>query len=401
MRRGLLALVMFGCAADAFAQAPSAQQLYAQSSFSVGNARSMSLGGAYVAVAEGASYTSNLASFAQPSAWRDEWWDADLTFQYVATAGGQDLDNDRVVDGQDARFALIGVALRLGRFGLGAYWRSSDLSVCASSPCGMAEPVTLSNAGIALSGALYDGQLVAAVGVQTLSVRLGDKADGIREYAGAAITIDLLSRPRGKPFRFGVSYRPRIVATVRPDVAPGPQSAFTRPPPSSAVGPQVLSFGVAAKLDEGGDGLNDVRERPDDPTAALDATAMVRDIFRTRKEKPPGRWLVTAQLDVTFPEPNAAQLDHFVRDVAPVPMGRQVLLTPRAGVEHITAPGRLRLRLGSWLEPSPWPGGVWRPHVTGGFDLFLFHFYLDFGLTGSVDVASQVRQGSVSFGVWH
>ena len=88
----LFALLLVLGGAAAFAQTPapetpSVYRLYANSSFYAGSSRAMSLGGAYVGVADGAAYTSNHASFAAPSAWIGDWWDVDLTLQGLATAG--------------------------------------------------------------------------------------------------------------------------------------------------------------------------------------------------------------------------------------------------------------------------------------------------------------------------
>ena len=59
----------------------------------------------------------------------------------------------------------------------------------------------------------------------------------------------------------------------------------------------------------------------------------------------------------------------------------------RLGVEHDTVPGRLRLRAGTWFEPSAFAGLRQRAHVTTGADVRLGHFLADWSLYTAVDVA--------------
>lgn len=402
MRLAVLVLGAFVCGA-ASAQVPDQPSefgLYSNPSFYGGSSRAMALGGAFVAVADGAAWTSNHASFAQPSAWAGDWWGLSLSLQGAGTGGVQDLDNDRQLDGRDTYQALFGIQGRVKSFGFGLYGRSTVFRVCESRACLPTETVAVTQGTTGASGALalFEGQLVTAVGVHTMLGRLaGPGVD--REFGGAAFGLDVLYRPRNRPFRVGATYRPGITA----DLTDGPGEPFAvngRAIPHALISPHVISLGMAARIDRGGHLWNVERERADDPMAAVAANALIRDIFRTRKEEPPARWLVTTQLDLTLPVRGAVQLEHFARGSTPIYVATSALFTPRVGIEHVTAPGRLRLRGGSYLEPSPWPDTRPRVHATFGFDLFVFHFLLDWGFTGAIDVAQNVQQGSLSFGVW-
>ena len=68
--------------------------------------------------------------------------------------------------------------------------------------------------------------------------------------------------------------------------------------------------------------------------------------------------------------------------------------------EHVTFPGRLRTRLGTFVEPSPFPDTSPRPHVTGGFELFLFNYLEAWALSASFDVARRYSNFGVSVGFW-
>ncbi len=378
-------------------QAP--QRLYVPTASGLGSARQLSLGGAFVAVADGGAFTANHASFAQPSRWLGKDFDAFFALQLSSSfGGGRDLDNDGVVDRDGARHLLLGAGMRWRRFGFGLYARNA--SICLGAACPQNGPVDgqYIHGGLSAALSFLDGQLVGAVGLHSVSAVLRPH---VGSWSGGGVGLDVLWRPTGEPFRLGATFRPLSIASPEPRLLDGPLPEGTPPRPSRVVFPATLSVGVAAKLDKGREGLNVPRERDDDPTATVAAHQLARDVFRHRRELPPGRLLATAQIDVVFGVRGAAALHHFMaQDVAPVPMGEDLLVTPRFGVEHVTVPGRLRLRGGTWLEPSPVKGVPPRLHATGGFDLFLFHFVFDWGLTGAVDIAPRARQGGLSFGVW-
>jgi hypothetical protein len=68
-------------------------------------------------------------------------------------------------------------------------------------------------------------------------------------------------------------------------------------------------------------------------------------------------------------------------------------------------PGRLRLRLGSYYEPSNFEGVASRTHLTGGFETRLFHTsYLgenDWALTFTADYARDYHGIFVALGFWY
>jgi len=104
---------------------------------------------------------------------------------------------------------------------------------------------------------------------------------------------------------------------------------------------------------------------------------------------------------------NGISLDSFVsqrRQNA----GRTPSLVFRVGAEAEPVPNRLRMRLGSYIEPSRYASVAPRLHGTIGSDVKLFDWDLfgllskfDLRLTLSLDVADRYRSVGISMGLWH
>lgn len=86
--------------------------------------------------------------------------------------------------------------------------------------------------------------------------------------------------------------------------------------------------------------------------------------------------------------------------------GRHPDIGLRGGAEYEWLPGRLRVRGGSYWEPSRFVGVPGRLHVTFGLELRVFEFWL-FGslrrgrLSLTTDAADRYRNGGLSVGFWH
>ncbi len=92
----------------------------------------------------------------------------------------------------------------------------------------------------------------------------------------------------------------------------------------------------------------------------------------------------------------------------PVPRGGWVTASPRVGAEVDLVRERIRLRGGSYWEPSRTSLAGPRPHLTGGFELSLFRvaapregITLDLAWQAGVDVAPRYYRGAwLGFKVW-
>ncbi len=190
----------------------------------------------------------------------------------------------------------------------------------------------------------------------------------------------MLYRPRGQPFRVGAAFHPSLVAG---------RTSYAEPQPLEPVFPlrvpASLSVGASYRFGDGAERHNALSP------VARDELGLPHEL----PERPRGL-LVTAQLDAVFPVAGARVFHATAGD----PVGAVFQLTPRLGVEHETWRDRLRLRGGSYWEASPFEGQPGRPHLTGGFELFLFHNWRDFSASFSFDLAPRYRNLGLSFGLW-
>jgi hypothetical protein len=88
------------------------------------------------------------------------------------------------------------------------------------------------------------------------------------------------------------------------------------------------------------------------------------------------------------------------------PSGREVDVTPRLGVEGEIIPGWLRLRAGTYYEPSRFEGVSARPHGTGGGEVRLFAFHLGeterrVAVSFAGDFAARYKNFGFSLGFWN
>jgi hypothetical protein len=86
--------------------------------------------------------------------------------------------------------------------------------------------------------------------------------------------------------------------------------------------------------------------------------------------------------------------------------GRHPSFGVRGGAEYEWLPGRLRVRGGSYWEPSRFVGVPGRLHATFGLEVRVFQFWLwgtlrrgRISLTS--DIAEHYRNGGLSIGFWH
>lgn len=386
-------------------QAPRPEKLYVNSSVLLGSARMVGLGGAYVGIAEGADgWASNLASLAQRPKDLDREWNIDFGLSYVDVPTGNpmawDVDNDGVPDSSlRARQYITGIALQYRTFGVGAFTRTSYQAYCLDSPgcpVGDALNITLSNSALAIAASFLDDDLIGAVGLYTASATFSLQGQQWN-YGATSFSADVLWRPHGQPFRLGASFRPRIEAALQSG-SPTPPVVDGRPLYSAVVTPATLSAGASLRVGPGAEDYN--RLSPIARFEALDRHGAM-NFYQPPRE--PLSWkslLISLEVDSLFPVKGATQLATVTSGADPVPLGTVFAITPRLGLENETLPGRLRIRAGTFLEPSPFPADQPRAHATGGFELYLLHFLDDWSIAGSFDVANRYTQYSVAIGFW-
>ncbi|MFZ5472208.1 MAG: hypothetical protein ACOZIN_22480 [Myxococcota bacterium] len=413
MRTLILAALVWPALAAAQELRP--ERLYLPSGVLLGSTRVVALGGAYVGVAEGVSgFASNLAALAHRAPHLERDWDVGFTFSWLdlpfASPKNRDLDNDGFADqALGTRQLLTGILLQYKRFGIGWYMRSSSLAYCAVSlfdgSCPGSEWVSVDVANTALAAAVALGRddFIASLGLYGAEASFSHHRES-RKYTNTGVEFDVLYRPHGLSYRLGVSVKPLVVAPYRPQ-AEGEQPMLAgRTLHAAVVSPAVLSLGGSLKLGEGRQHYNRL---------STAARRDVRDRFgdswvppEEERDVPDGDWLVTGQLDLISAVEGATPLASFTdlsiasgQASAPL-IGNTTYLVPRLGVEHHTLRQRLRTRLGSYVEPSPYAQTLPRPHLTGGAELFVWEYWEKWALSTSFDFATRYYNVGLSLGFW-
>lgn len=378
----------------------------------LGSPRVIALGGAYTGIAEGAGgLPSNLAALAHKSPKLDRNWDIGFGLTWldvpIGSQRNRDLDNDGRQDASEgSRQFLFSLIMQYSRFGLGAFFRSSRQVYCRAGDCSADGLLVAEKSHTALAAAvsLGDDDFIAAFGLYAANASFvtrpiaGDPREEEWSYGDTGTSFDLLWRPHRRNYRFGVSVKPQVVGPWRrmPN-----QAANIRGQPvfRSVVSPSTLSVGTSWRFGQGARNYN--RLSPIAYKTALqgleEGDIPPQDI---PDDAPMGTVLVTAQVDLIGPVDNAVNLLSFVNVEEPQVVGNFAYLVPRAGIEHDTLPHRLRLRAGSYVEPSVFHGVTPRPHLTGGAELFLFNYIDDWAVTASFDVAARYYNVGLSVGFW-
>lgn len=412
--KSALYLSLLLCPAWALGQIRPGRLYVNNSGVLLGSTRVIALGGAYVGVAEGVSgFASNLAALAHRAPDLERDWDLGFTLSYLDLPllgpGQRDLDNDAVGDNALATRQLLGgVLLQYKRFGIGWYFRSTALSYCALSglsecPRSEAISVDLGNTALAAALALGRDDFILGLGLYGADASFSHHGES-RRYAQTGVELDLLYRPHGLNYRVGLSVKPQVVALWRAGPTEAPVLAG-RPLYGALVSPAVLSLGFSIRLGQGSQLYNRLS-----PAARRDVAERFGPSWvpapSGQVEGNPGGVLLTAQLDLVSAAEDTVPVQAFIDVntatgmVEPPPVGRSAYLAPRLGAEHETIPGRLRTRLGSYLEPSPFQGVSPRPHLTGGLELFVLEYWEKWALSTSLDFAGRYYNVGLSIGFW-
>ncbi|MCB9584413.1 MAG: hypothetical protein H6718_03405 [Polyangiaceae bacterium] len=138
------------------------------------------------------------------------------------------------------------------------------------------------------------------------------------------------------------------------------------------------------------------------------ARALRQALVRRARQMKRAYVLMSTELQVVGKSSSSVGVESFIqRRVARA--GEKITLSPRVGLESEVVPGWLKLRAGSYGEPSRYRAGSPRLHGTFGFDLKTFPWTV-FGLFddgtewrigGALDAAARYFGWSASVGVWH
>ncbi len=405
-RPGFLATLGLLVALPAVAQqAPRPERLYISPLSAGRGPRVLGLAGAFVSVAERAEgLTSNVAALAQRHPLLYGSVDFDGTVSWLGTLGNpgaRDQDNDGRADkAVDTNQKLASLMLQIRRFGIGVYYRANVQKFCSVEACPAGDylEVDLGTAGVAAAFSLFDDDLILGAGLYSAQSAFLYHGEGWN-YLGNTFEADLLWRPNGRPFRVGAVFRPEVEGTYQ---AAPMQSLYVlgRPIYGAVVSPGILSVGASIRIGDGARNYN--RLSPKAREVMLDRVGPAATPAEVPFDAAEGQLLVSMQVDLVFPVRNAISSATFTSldPVAPEFIGAGTYVVPRLGLEHDTLPGRLRTRVGTWFEPSPFAGHPQRAHVAGGLDFRIGHFLIDWSVYGAVDVTERYYFYNLGVSAW-
>jgi len=362
----------------------------------LGDSRVLGLGGAFAGVGEGlAGVPSNPAAVAQRSLRLDRTWDVGGSLTWFAPQatdlGKLDLGNDGHPDsGFTGRGNLqLGVSGQAGRLGAGIIGRIWEVEV--ARPTGDALVLATGEVSVAVGWSGLADSLVVGASVTASQGQMqlvnGKVVHQEIDYLAKSVRAGVLWRPRGQPFRLGASFAPQ--ARARPE---SDRSAFPATTPELFVFPWTLSLGASAWI-----GPNALRYDEPPPIALARHPEWGEGPAYQAGARDPV--LVSAQLDVVGSVVGAVGIDGALAGGDAVPSGQKASLVPHLGAEWEAWHHWVRIRGGSYLEPSR-TGASPRAHATFGVEGRIPFWPWDLQLAVTGDVARQYQNVSLSLWFW-
>ena len=435
----------------------------------LGPGRIVGIGGAYTALASSVEAAGwNPAAYAARGLWETDWFEWDLTGSLVPTTiKNSDFDNngESGFTYDDFVFGAVGIGFRFGAVGLGALANVQAYQVGSSADLSL---VVLSYGG---GYALLDGQLVLGAGLRTAVLTLSDRPSGepLVEFAGSAPEAGAVLRLADRPWRVGLAARMPVESNGDDQlVAAGlslpqhvrlpweVQAGFAwqlgaRPLNAKWINPRDVRDRLRAEMlrarerraaeqlahERLDDRLLLVQQRvpptwargklrasyqPRDPVwqqrelvrrqreeQALDEQLLREEAARERAVRQLSRRFLLFSADVIMigPTEHGVGLESFLSQQRQS-SGANASFGLRVGAEGEPIGDWVKMRAGTYLEPSRFADVSYRVHATTGFDVRLFTWDL-FGLLNdftvlfgaSADVAERYLNVGVGLGLWH
>ncbi|HKP64792.1 MAG TPA: hypothetical protein VJV78_48990 [Polyangiales bacterium] len=434
----------------------------------IGPNSTMALGGAYTALGFGIDAAAlTPVAYATRTLWDVNWFGFDITAGYSpGSFQASDFDNDGEIDvAYQGYYALTGGGLlNFGEFGAGGLVRAQNYRVGARLDMSL----ILANFGAAYS--FLHGQLVIAGAARSAFLTLDEFVDdrGLAFFSGIGPEIGVLIGLAETQYRIGFAVRSEVKAGETHSTGTAQEISL----PGALVLPAELQAGIAyqfgprplnrrwvnpkdtakqlrdklearrharivaqvarersdARLRHSLDTGPPIEvadfewEQPADPEfwrvemerypaeekqLELDIEQAERDHWRELNALSRRYLLLSLDVLVTAPIDNGIGLYSFL-DQKDEASGRSVTVGLRFGAEGEPVPHRLKLRMGSYLEPSRFASGSSRIHGTLGADVKLFAWDMlglieptEWRIGAAVDVAARYLNWGVSFGVWH
>lgn len=367
----------------------------------VAGSRAIGMGGAAVGVAEGTDhFFFNPASLASRS-WRSsDWFDYDLSLDWLISPGGSiDHDNDGEPIDADTTLSNVtaGFALNLGHLALGLSFKTTGYAVDQGSG---ALDVNASTVLFGLAWAFADGEWTAGLawGVRAADMRWVDVdeeavVEDHAEYSQGALNLGLLWRPEALPYRLGVSFR--FPSSPAPLAPPDGEEFAGRPYVTNVHFPWRLSIGGSYLW-------SSQNARPYNQPVKGAEWGEDRDIEDRRY------LLVAMDVSVVGASPAEGEVVGLESWVArePTRAGHFAGWSLRLGAESEVVHDRLKIRVGTYSEPSrahnDLLGHLGRWHLTGGAEVRLFDLWIvRIKLGAGFDLSTRYQNILFGVGFWN
>jgi hypothetical protein len=428
------------------------------------------LGGAYTALGFGIDAAA-LTPVAYParSLWDTSWFEVDVTAGYTPGAfQTTDFDNNgrAGVTFRDYYFLTGGAKLTFGELGVGSLVRVQNHRLGARANLNM----IIANYGAGYS--FLDGQLLIAGSARTLLVDLEPLSDGggKAHYNASGPELGVVLALADQPYRIGFAARTQVEAaesrhagTLNGLILPahvtlpgelqigmayqfGPRPLNRRWENPNDIARRLREAMLARRLARVNEQLERERaearllhsldtapplwasegfehyEQPRDPEfwqqellrrpaeeLELERQIELAEIEHVRVVRALSRRYLLLSMDAIMIAPldDGVGFESFLSQVRET-SGRRFSWGVRFGVEGEPIENRLKLRVGTYVEPSRFAGGSPRVHATLGSDVKLFAWDIfgwvspiDLRIGGAVDVAVRYVNYGISVGVWH
>lgn len=407
----------------------------------LGPGRIVGMGGAHLAIASGIDgATYNPVGYAERLEKEIDFFAFDITaglwlgglfrrndFDNNGRAGLSSTDTIQVTLGTRYQFAQFGT----GVTALARRYTLRDLYGKSSSDLTL---VTIRAGG---GYAFLDGGLVVGGGMVFTAFDLSpvNSNRSLVEFRGYGAEVGTLIRPKHQRYRIGATFHTPISSRPRDDKSTPGDDGLKRAEglvvPESFDVPWDLGVGFAYQFGErrsnvpwrntrelrrelrrqilsgsyqppATHGESEYATLPQDIEKAVDtAVENYREGQRRLRRNQPRRYvLVAADLLVYGRTPRGQSISAFLLQ-NPERSGAKNSYSVRVGMESEVWQDRMKVRVGSYLEPSRVNRKFYRPHGTLGFEMRLFDFWRWSARgTATIDVAPRYFNWGLAFGLW-
>lgn len=360
----------------------------------IGSPKIVGMGGTATATAQGsAGMLSNPASPGVRPTTSNSTWDWDWHLDSHSPALGSDDDNNGIATDDIAYSPNVtyGLAVQYKDWGLGITGIVQRTEATLANTDLLATEASVTK--FAFSHYMLDTQLVVGVGARAVlltvtSASAGGPEQTLLELSGAGLEAGVVWKPNRRSVRAGATFSVPVISDSDMTIENcDPLDCVGYVLPNKIKVPWQASIGLASRH------------------APTEWNQKVMSNWRDEKAL-----LWAADIVVTGKTKNGIGLEAFGQRMLQ-PSGRTVDVSVRAGVEYEWFPGRLRLRAGSYYEPSRFrdpegddiPG---RAHLTTGFDwrfwsLEVWETPYRLQLAFTADVARNFGNTGLSVGFWH